>query len=91
MDKVEMLGKYGDIPVQFTSWYKNQFTLKPVSDNSESILIEFSPDYRDNLGFQEVTTIRELTELDDHNHLYIFDGWEEGGGRREVYYGEGEA
>ena len=98
MNKQEMLEEYGDIPLRFKSWYKNEFTLTASWDHhaNDWLLVVFAPDYRDDLSLQENTTIRQLIELDDHTHIYVYDGWEEElniGGlpkRKEVYYGRGE-
>ena len=99
MDKQEMLEEYGDIPLKFKSWYKNQFTLTAswVDDinDHDTLLVVFAPDYRDDLNLQENTTIRDLTMLDDHDHIYVYDGWEGESvsgepKRKEVYYGRGE-
>tara|TARA_Y100001956_G_scaffold4944_2_gene4482 strand:- start:7728 stop:8033 length:306 start_codon:yes stop_codon:yes gene_type:complete len=100
MNKQEMLEEYGDIPLRFKSWYKNEFTLTASwvndIDDHDKLLVIFAPDYRDYLGFQVNTTIRELIQNDDHAHLSILDGWEDELSisgipkRKQVYYGEGE-
>ena len=84
MNRKEMLDKYGDIELVFVDWYKNTFTLKPLDRYEYSNLsVTFIPDYRDTLSMKEVTTIYELTELDDHMGLTIFDP-------EQIYYSQGE-
>ena len=96
MNKQEMLEEYGDIPLRFISWFKNEFTLVDDIDGYDTLLVVFAPDYRDDLSLQENTTIRELIELDDHTRIYVYDGWEDEASlngkpkRKEVYYGKGE-
>tara|TARA_R110002012_G_scaffold185098_1_gene351684 strand:- start:475 stop:783 length:309 start_codon:yes stop_codon:yes gene_type:complete len=101
MNKQEMLEEYGDIPLKFKSWYKNEFKLTTADcvdsmDINATLLVVFAPDYRDDLGFSNITTIRELTQNDDHSHIYVYDGWNDEKTvsgtpkRKQVYYGKGE-
>ena len=84
MDRKEMLDTYGDIELVFTNWHKKLFKLEPLDKvKNPNLVVCFTPDYSDYLSMSKVYTIKQLTELDDHEYLMILDP-------KEVYYSKGE-
>lgn len=81
MDKTEMLDKYGDVPMQFSSYYKYSFTYIGVTADGKELMAFIGGDadgiYRTYVGIEPVM-LRNLdarTVYLDGKDLWSADLW----------------
>ena len=80
MEWDEVLEKYGDVKVKFSSYYKYTFTFKGKTENNEEVIchVGWTPDdiYEVSVDTKEIT-IRELDpdEVEINGKVVYTDRW----------------